>query len=59
MPRRRGTSTSRFGSAGRESHDASFFYASRMYQEGHQEEADIPYLENPVPEAALDRVLVA
>ena len=58
-PRNRtGTTTSSFGSPGRVSHDASPFYASRLYQ-------DIPrpdvsgYQENPIPSEILDRIFCA
>lgn len=55
MPRRRGTRTQSFGSRGRESHDSTPFYASRLY-------AGLPrqvpeYVENPVPGDVLDRIL--
>ena len=44
----RGTQTSSFGTNGRESHDASYFYGSRMYQ-GLQEQKGGQYIENPIP----------
>jgi DNA modification methylase len=52
------TTTSPFGSAGRESHDSTPFYNSRLY-------ADLPgeekaaYVENPLPEACLNRIFCA
>jgi len=50
------TETSAFGTPGRVSHDASRFYNSRLYEDQAQPE-DTPYVENPVPPAALDQVL--
>lgn len=51
-----GTETSSFGSSGRFSHDSSRFYDSRLYA-GRQPEADPDFIEQPVPEQNLDRVL--
>lgn len=53
------TQTSRFGSKGRASHDASMFYNSRMYAQSPVEDNDSPYLENPIPEAYLDKIITA
>lgn len=50
-----GTQTSAFGSPGRFGHDATRFYASRLYQGLPQEEA-VPYKENPLPPEAQNRV---
>ena len=62
--RRRGpTRTRAFGVSRRESHDASAFYASRLYRElfpGNNATAPPPEqepVENPVPPGVLDRVL--
>ncbi len=57
MPRK-STRTSSFGSPGRVGHDASAFYAARLYadQPQGQEEA---YVENPIPAARLDSVIHA
>ena len=57
MPKRNqtGTSTSSFGSPGRESHDASAFYDSQLYA-GLPTESDDLYFENTLPEPALDRI---
>lgn len=57
MVKRRKTQTSKFGSRGRESHDASYFYTSRMYQAYDQEDRDIPYTENSIPPDILNRIL--
>lgn len=50
-----GTETSGFGTPGHVSHDSSRFYQSRMYAQLDQGKK-VPYVENPIPEAALDRV---
>jgi len=52
---RRGTQTSNFGSSGREGHDASKFYASRLY-EGVGVEQEVAYIENMIPPENLDRI---
>jgi site-specific DNA-methyltransferase (adenine-specific) len=49
------TSTSPFGSPGRISHDSSRFYNSKLYQDRRTDE-QVEYVENKVPEEALDRV---
>jgi DNA modification methylase len=53
---RKGTQTSSFGSSGRENHDSSRFYGSRMYATLPREDS-VEYIENSVPEAVIDRVL--
>jgi site-specific DNA-methyltransferase (adenine-specific) len=55
---RKTTRTSSFGSSGRVGHDASAFYAARLYadQPQGQEEA---YFENPVPAEKLDSIIHA
>jgi site-specific DNA-methyltransferase (adenine-specific) len=57
MPRKI-TRTSSFGSSGRVGHDASAFYAARLYadQPQGQEEA---YFENPIPAEKLDSIIHA
>jgi site-specific DNA-methyltransferase (adenine-specific) len=52
---RSSTSTSSFGSPGRVSHDASSFYKGKLY-ESQPKAQDVPYLENPIPPEALDRI---
>jgi site-specific DNA-methyltransferase (adenine-specific) len=52
-----GTSTSSYGSPGRASHDSSSFYKGRLYQ-GTETKGDKEYIENPIPEADLDRIFV-
>lgn len=49
------TSTSRFGSPGRRSHDASAFYTSRLYRDQPHEQS-VDYAENPLPPQALDHI---
>ncbi len=56
MPRKtHKTSTSAFGSPGRSSHDASVFYAGRIYHDQPQEQA-LEYVENSLPPECLDKV---
>jgi len=50
------TSTSAFGSPGRISHDSSQFYAGQIYQ-GQPKENAGQFVENPVPNELLDRIL--
>ncbi|NMC80950.1 MAG: site-specific DNA-methyltransferase [Chloroflexi bacterium] len=50
-----GTRTSGFGSPGRENHDSSAFYASRLYL-GLPQERPVDYVETPVPPEALDQI---
>jgi site-specific DNA-methyltransferase (adenine-specific) len=53
MPKR--TRTSSFGSPGRIGHDASAFYSARLYADQPRANA-VPYVENPLPTEALDRI---
>jgi site-specific DNA-methyltransferase (adenine-specific) len=53
--RKTGTRTSSFGSPGRAGHDASAFYAGKIY-EGLNHEEKSEYGENPLPPEALDRI---
>ncbi len=50
------TSSSSFGSPGRESHDSAPFYGSRLYQ-GLPQEEPATYVENPVPAECLDHII--
>jgi modification methylase len=50
------TETSAFGTPGKVSHDASRFYASRLY-EGQPNADEMPYHENPLPLAVLDQIV--
>ncbi len=50
-----GTKTSSFGSPGRINHDASSFYASRLY-EGLPKEKVVKYVENKLPNTLLNKV---
>jgi site-specific DNA-methyltransferase (adenine-specific) len=49
MPRRKSTVTSPFGSPGREGHDSSAFYKTRLYADRLLVEAEA-YMENPIRE---------
>ncbi len=53
------TQTSRFGSKGRASHDASLFYNSRMYAHQAGESSSGPYVENPISPKTLDHIIPA
>jgi DNA modification methylase len=53
--KRRKTTTSKFGSTGRESHDAAPFYNSRLYQDLPQAQVT-EYVENSIPPEYLDRI---
>ncbi len=55
MARRRGTETSSFGVTGREGHDSSRFYNTRLYQGKIPEEVE-KYVENSVPPEVLNKV---
>ncbi len=57
-PSTRKSSTSRFGSPGRHNHDASVFYASRLYR-GQPREQVVDYVENAISAEALDQVYCA
>ncbi len=54
--KRRRTTTSAFGTAGRENHDSAPFYAGRLYQDQPQEQT-VNLMENPVPAECLDSIL--
>ena len=49
------TETSSFGTPGRVSHDASKFYASRLYEDI-QGDKKVKYFENPIPSQILNRI---
>jgi site-specific DNA-methyltransferase (adenine-specific) len=53
--KQRKTTTSKFGSPGRSSHDSAPFYGSRLYQDQPQEQIT-DYVENPIPAGYLDRI---
>jgi modification methylase len=55
MAKPKSTKTSSFGSPGRSGHDASAFYAGKLY-EGQQQVQDVPYMEHPIPTESLDRI---
>jgi DNA modification methylase len=56
MPKHKTTRTSAFGSPGRSGHDASAFYAGKLY-EGLAQEQKVDYIENPIPGEYLDQIL--
>lgn len=56
--RRKSTRTSSFGAGHRSSHDASYFYASRMYRHLPGVDDTSPYIENPLPADVLDQVIL-
>ena len=56
MPKK--TKTSSFGSPGRVGHDASAFYAARLYSDLPRDQ-QVAYAENRLGEAALDRIINA
>jgi len=49
------TETSSFGTPGRVSHDASKFYASRLYEDI-QGDKKVKYVENPIPPEVLNQI---
>lgn len=51
--KRQSTTTSTFGTPGRENHDSAPFYAGRLYHDQPQEQ-DLDFVENPVPAECLD-----
>ncbi len=55
--RKPGTKTSSFGAGSRANHDASFFYASRMYRHLSGVDETSPYIENPLPADVLDAII--
>ncbi|MBM4250312.1 MAG: site-specific DNA-methyltransferase [Euryarchaeota archaeon] len=55
--KKKGTSTSAFGSPGRVAHDSSTFYKSRLYEGMPKEDETVVYHENPVPPGVLDSVV--
>jgi site-specific DNA-methyltransferase (adenine-specific) len=57
MPRK-STSTSSFGSPGRASHDATRFYAARLYDNQSRTD-DQEYFETPIPESDLNCIIQA
>ncbi|GBD89167.1 DNA adenine methyltransferase YhdJ [bacterium BMS3Abin03] len=52
---KKGTTTSSFGTNGRVNHDSSKFYSSRLY-EGITIAKKIKYIENPIPDARLNKI---
>ena len=59
MPqKRKSTQTSAFGSPGRAGHDASAFYAGKLY-DGQAQEQAADYVENPIPGEVIDQIVCA
>jgi site-specific DNA-methyltransferase (adenine-specific) len=58
MVSKKRTRTSSFGTGGRRSHDASAFYAGRLYNDAAASEDGAPYIENPLPASARDQILL-
>ncbi len=54
--KKKGTSTSSFGTSGRVSHDASEFYKGRIYEGMPTETENLEYVETPLPETARNRI---
>jgi len=55
--RKKGTTTSSFGSPGRFGHDASRFYNSRLYEGVPSERKEVKYAENEIRIDFLDKIL--
>jgi hypothetical protein len=55
--RRQATETSRFGSPGRASHDASVFYSSRMYED-RRPEVTARFVEAELPAELVNTILL-
>ena len=53
--KRQSSTTTKFGSPGRHSHDASPFYAGRLYHDQPQQQT-IDFVENSIPLECLDRI---
>lgn len=58
MAEGKSTETSKFGAPGRISHDSSRFYKRKLYQ-AYQEQEEVEYHQNPLPESMVDRILQA
>jgi modification methylase len=56
MPRTKKTATASFGSPGRAGHDASAFYAARLYADQPQMDS-AQYVENPIAADKLDTII--
>ncbi len=52
------TKTSSFGSSGREGHDSSIFYGSRLYSNLPREES-VEYIENPIPSRYQNKIFTS
>lgn len=55
-PMRRRTQTSSFGAPGRESHDSTDFYRSRLYENIIQDQSSTHLVENPLPESCKNNI---
>lgn len=56
--RRKRTKTSKFGSPGREGHDSTMFYTSKLYTNLPREK-NSEYVENPIPPNFLNKIFTA
>ncbi len=56
---RKKTETSSFGTSGRESHDSSKFYDSKMYRDLNLEDATSDERMNACPAGFLDKIVLA
>jgi site-specific DNA-methyltransferase (adenine-specific) len=54
--RRKSTRTSSFGSPGREGHDSSSFYGSRLYEGIREESKGIEHKENELPSSCVNKI---
>ena len=55
-PKRQHTTTSPFGTAGRVSHNADPFYASRLYSDQPQEQAQLPNASEHISALLLESI---
>jgi len=56
MPKRKSTATSTFGSPGREGHDSSAFYSTRLYDNNHHQAEETKYVENLISKDKLNTI---
>ena len=56
--KRKSTETSSFGTSGREGHDSSKFYSSKLYTDVQNEVEIADATEHPVPKGCLDSIIL-
>ncbi len=56
--KRKSTETSSFGTSGREGHDSSKFYSSKLYSDVQNEVEIVDTTEHPVPKGCLDSIIL-